>query len=960
MTPHRPSSPLAGQPAPHRWRPRVVVAALLAVAVLGGPVLPSSPASAADTGPDFELPARKPTAHERLASSLQDDLARADAQPSSSSSRRSSAPVAVVVESNDVAASRTAIAAAGGTVTDSAGALLQADVPPANLGDLADARGSKLVREPYTPHREANSEGVAESGANSWISAGKNGSGVKVAIVDVGFVGYTTRLGTELPATVETDLTRCSGEGTEYHGLAVAEVVHDEAPGAALLLVCVDTDVEFASALATLKDKGVKVVNGSIGFTLSGRGDGFGGPGSVSDAVLSLRRQGLLYVAAAGNYGQAHWSFNAAGDTASTHADDDTGVTIDADDTFDFVVAPGGTATVSLNWDAWFSSPIDFDAYVGNDQCGLVGLSTQDQLAGAPPIEAIEVSASDCPASNTFQLVINRFSNGTAAPRMDLFFDGPVAIEHSNGSSLPEPASSPAAFTVGAYCPVNDTHEPYSSTGPTIDGRTKPDISGPDATSSSIYGPADGSCTGGFTGTSGAAPHVAGAAADLLGANPALDVAELQQLLEDRALDSGPGGKDVLYGSGRLALGTAGSAPAPTPRRLTPMTPLRLFDSRPGTLGAAEAAFGASGRTTPIGPNSEVAVQVAGIAGVPSDATAVVLNVTATAPTAAGWITVHPDGAVPLASNLNFAPGQTVAVHVTATVGGDDKVRFYNSAGTTNVIVDIAGWYGPTGAGNAGFTALAAPSRAFDSRPEEQGYAEGVFGPNGRTTPIGPDSSVQFPLTGLAGIPAEATAVVVNLTVAGPTAPGWLTLYPTGAARPLASTVNFVPGTIAANLAVIPVGPGTSITIYNSAGTSNALLDVVGYFTQGSGAGYVALDPPTRDLDSRVGNGRLYAPLSPGAIAGVEVARFYGVPARASAVMLNVTAVTPTKSGWFTVYPNGANLPLASNLNFTPGAAVPNAVVSGLGTGGIVLIYNASAGGNTHVLSDLAGYFVNP
>jgi subtilisin family serine protease len=817
------------------------------------------------------------------------------------------------------------------------------------------------VREPYRPQVETTSEGVQESGAAPWISAGKDGTGVKVAIVDVGFIGYSSKLGTELPASVETDFSRCTGDGADVHGTAVAEVIHDEAPGAAIRLVCVEDDIGFASALGTLQAAGVKVVNGSIGFTLSGRGDGSGAPGSVSDAVAKLRRQDILYVAAAGNYGDTHWAFNASGDTGANHAQDQVGVTIDDNDSFEFLIAPGETAVISITWDAWPSSTLDFDAYVGNNDCGLLVGSEFDQAAGAgvPPVEVLTVPESLCPDS-VFELVINRFSNGSAAPRMDLFFDGPVLTERANGSSLPEPASSPAVFTVGADCPVNHTVEPYSSVGPTIDGRTKPDIVGPDAGSSSVYGNASGTCAGGFRGTSAAAPHVAGAAADLLSANGALDTAELQQLLQDRAIDAGPTGKDVLYGSGGLSLGPAGSAPAPTPRRLTPMTPLRLFDSRPGPLGASEAAFGAQGRTTPIGGNSEVAVQVAGIAGVPADATAVVLNVTAVAPTAEGWITVHPDGIVPLASNLNFQPGQTVAVHVTATVGPDDKVRLYNSAGNTNLIVDIAGWYGPTGSGNAGFTALAAPSRAFDSRPEEQGYAEGVFGPNGRTTPIGPNSEVQFPLTGLAGIPANATAVVVNLTVAGPTAPGWLTLYPTGSSRPLASTLNFVPGTVAANLAVIPVGTNTSITIYNSDGSSHALVDVVGYFTQGSGAGYVALDPPTRDLDSRTGNGPRFGALTPGAVHRLEVARYYGVPKRAAAVLLNVTAVTPTKSGWFTVYPGTASLPLASNLNFSPGAAVPNAVVSGLGTDGTIAIYNASIGGNTQVLSDLAGYFVLP
>jgi hypothetical protein len=313
---------------------------------------------------------------------------------------------------------------------------------------------------------------------------------------------------------------------------------------------------------------------------------------------------------------------------------------------------------------------------------------------------------------------------------------------------------------------------------------------------------------------------------------------------------------------------------------------------------------------------------------------------------------------VPNSSNLNFHPGQTVAQHVTATVGPDQRVRFFNSAGSTNLIVDLAGWYGPTSGGNAGLTRLPAPSRAFDSRSGTPGFAEGAFGQGGRQSPIGPNSEVSVQLAGLGGIPAEATAAVVNLTATEPTSEGFFTVYPTGAARPLASSINFRPGLTVANLAIVPLGAGGSVSIFNSAGSTHAIVDVIGYFRPGTGAGYVALDPPTRDRDTRTGNGPRHVPLGESGTYRLEVARYYGVPARAAAVMLNVVAVAPTHWGWLTVYPGTASLPLASNLNFDQGVTVPNAVVAGLGSDGTVAIANAF--GSTNVVADLAGYFVDP
>ena len=161
------------------------------------------------------------------------------------------------------------------------------------------------------------------------------------------------------------------------------------APAAELLLVCIETDVDFVSAVATIAANGVDVVNGSFGFTLTGRGDGSGGASTIAGAVASLRAQGILYVASAGNYGQHHFHTNAVGDPAVGDGSDDF-VNISPGDSFLFAVAGNGAVAISISWDAWPTTRQDFDVYVGNDACGLVGAGVNDQAGGPlPPVEFI-------------------------------------------------------------------------------------------------------------------------------------------------------------------------------------------------------------------------------------------------------------------------------------------------------------------------------------------------------------------------------------------------------------------------------------------------------------------------------------------------------------------------------------------------------------------------------------------
>ena len=138
--------------------------------------------------------------------------------------------------------------------------LAQASVPIASLEALARAAPVEFVRPPLRPVPMVTGEGVALINADDWQAQGVSGAGVKVAILDLGFQGYASLLGTELPATVTVMSFRADGDITgagQPHGTAVAEIVHEVAPGAELYLVNFDTEVELANASAWLTSQGV-------------------------------------------------------------------------------------------------------------------------------------------------------------------------------------------------------------------------------------------------------------------------------------------------------------------------------------------------------------------------------------------------------------------------------------------------------------------------------------------------------------------------------------------------------------------------------------------------------------------------------------------------------------------------------------------------------------------------------
>jgi hypothetical protein len=243
-----------------------------------------------------------------------------------------------------------------------------------------------------------------------------------------------------------------------------------------------------------------------------------------------------------------------------------------------------------------------------------------------------------------------------------------------------------------------------------------------------------------------------------------------------------------------------------------PVTPARLLDTRNGI----------GGRTTPLGDGEGYGLTVVGAGGVPaSGVSAVVVNITATQPSAVAYLTAWPAGEdQPTASNLNVTPGATVANLATVAVGGAGRIRLFNSAGTTHVIVDVVGWYGAAGADHSRFHPLT-PSRVLDTRN----------GPGGHGAPLGPGRTLDLAVAGAGGVPSTGVSgVVVNITAVAPNAGGWLTAWPSGQAMPNASNLNFVPGSVVPNLAVVKVGAGGKVSLFNSAGSTAVIVDVVGWY----------------------------------------------------------------------------------------------------------------------------------
>lgn len=460
--------------------------------------------------------------------------------------------VRVVVEAvdEDPAAAAADAAVAGARVEATYKNLIQATIPVSGLEPLASRPSVTLVRQPYRPIKAAvASEGVPDAGANAWHATGARGGGRKVAILDLGFAGYGGLMATsELPDGTVTRSFRANGDitgGGEPHGSACAEIVHDVAPDARLYLINFETEVELGNAVNYVKSQGIDVISASWVFPQDFPGNG---TGLINDMVAGAGARGIFWANAAGNAAQNHWSGAFTDNNGNGWTDFDSSYFPDEGN--DIYAAAGETIYAFLTWNRWPATDQDYDLYLYKQgSLAAVASSTKAQTGTQKPSEDLSYTV-PWGQGGTYEIKIrNRSASGDAT--FQLFgYSRPLQYQVAAGSIAGQPADSPYALTVGALRTGTNALEGYSSRGPTLDGRIKPDIAASDGISTATYG------TRNFYGTSASAPHAAGAAALAKSANPGYSFGTMRRALQARATDLGAAGKDNLFGSGRLNMGS--------------------------------------------------------------------------------------------------------------------------------------------------------------------------------------------------------------------------------------------------------------------------------------------------------------------------------------------------------------------------------------------------------------------
>ena len=405
---------------------------------------------------------------------------------------------------------------------------------------------------------------------------------------------------------------------------------------------------------------------------------------------------------------------------------------------------------------------------------------------------------------------------------------------------------------------------------------------------------------------------------------------------------------------GRTATPTAtATATAPVvPSTYVATAPTRLVDTRLGQGGLPAA-------------ETVTVVDVASAAAAPSLPTpaaalgpivAAVVNVTMTGTAGAGHVTVWPSGAArPLASNVNAdRAGETVANLATVAVGADGKLALASNI-ATHLVVDLLGVYrapaAPTIAAPPGPTAPVAAGRFRALTPERL-----VDTRDGGASRPAAGSVLVVPVRGVGGVPTSgAGAVALTVTGTDAVADGFVTAWGSGD-LPLVSSLNVTKGGTRANQVIVPLAPDGSVRIFTQQ-SAHVIVDVAGWFTDASApAGFdgrfVSVDP-ARLVDSRAAVGR-----PAGSCVAAVVMSADTIKLGAVAAAINVTTDATTRAGFLTVWPAGANQPLASNQNADAADETrPVHALVALGAGGAFEVYQQHGG---HLIIDLAGWFTGP
>ncbi len=411
-----------------------------------------------------------------------------------------------------------------------------------------------------------------------------------------------------------------------------------------------------------------------------------------------------------------------------------------------------------------------------------------------------------------------------------------------------------------------------------------------------------------------------------------------------------------------------------------PLTPARIFDSRPGLAVNDVAPAGPKPMGAPEPATFDISLL--GLGGIPTNAAdvlAVVVNITVTEPGAEGYLEAYGKGAQPAqhTSIVNFGPGQTVPNVAIVRPGADGQLTIGLRAlsGTANVLVDVFGWFSTSSYTQLDGARLipTTPSRILDTRDGTGRPAAGA---------LGPQQTIALQILGADGVSPAVTDVVpatgvtgVLLNVVGlTTEPGGtathISLFPNdiNGAAPATSNLNLAANVIKANLVFVPVGTDGKVRIFNDNGNTQVVADVVGYMLSGQAEGtrlgrVVPLTSPYRTFDTRQPNFGGVA-LGPGQaedwsfadfassvfIGAASVGAQAGVIGNLTSAELKRQYPSQLAQSYLTAYPSDAQRPTSSNLNSIEGVAIPNMAVLKYGANATVRFYNNA--GYEHYLFD--------
>jgi subtilase family protein len=428
--------------------------------------------------------------------------------------------------------------------------------PPAVLRRAAALAGIRALRFPAKPvpvdgAGTVLSQAVALTGASLLQGAGVDGTGTSVGVLDLGFetLAAAQSSGNVPASAIQVDLVGAGMETVTPHGTAVAEEVADMAPGAQLYLILFNDEVDFQNGVDYLAAHGIRIANLSVNYFATSYYDDTGPISAIVNQSHDV--DGVFWSVGGGNWAFRHWR----GPWLDENGDGWVSFTPNTDRLA--LIAEQPSICIILNWnqypDQFTTAPTDLDLFVFSASGATVASSQNRQVLGDFPAEQACFTRDS--TQEPYSVGVHRFSGGTAG--LDLTIaSGDAAVsmaQRVTASSMVDPAVAHGAFAVGAIdqslWTTTKLIENFSSLGPTFDGRIKPDLVAPDSTATQAYGAHS-------SGTSFAAPVVAGAAALLQQQLPSITANQMRAALVNAAHDVGPVGRDTTFGYGQLVVPT--------------------------------------------------------------------------------------------------------------------------------------------------------------------------------------------------------------------------------------------------------------------------------------------------------------------------------------------------------------------------------------------------------------------